>query len=243
MTLPSNSSMDYYENNTATEFTTKLVQTIELDGAWEVGLSSISMPTKVENVLKDECYFYLYIDDTKSKVTLEAGQYDVIDDVISGLSHNQPRVARFGYDARANRVNMWIWSDLRSRAKIEFSIGLAHLLGFRPNFKYAQIDNTRLLAEKPFDLDGTAHMVYVYCDLVEPLLVGDTKVPLLRVLNKTNKMNYIFNPVQFVPIQKKCFDTIEIKLTTSTGDVVPFLPGKSILVLEFRRRAHDYFTI
>ena len=37
MTLPSNSSMEYYPENTAAENTTKLADTMELEGDWEVG--------------------------------------------------------------------------------------------------------------------------------------------------------------------------------------------------------------
>jgi len=51
------------------------------------------------------------------------------------------------------------------------------------------------------------------------------------------------NPIQYVPLQKKGFDTIQIKLATDTGVVVPFLPGKCMVVLEFRRAIHSYFLI
>jgi len=51
------------------------------------------------------------------------------------------------------------------------------------------------------------------------------------------------NPIQYVPYRKKCFDTIQIKLATDTGVVVPFFPGKCVAVLEFRRAMHSYFLI
>ena len=41
MTLPSNSSMQYYPDNTAARYTTKLTSPIELEGDWEVGLVEI----------------------------------------------------------------------------------------------------------------------------------------------------------------------------------------------------------
>ena len=56
VTLPSNSSMNYYEVNKGAQFTTKLAQIIELDGDWEIGLSSIGVPAEVENVIAKECY-------------------------------------------------------------------------------------------------------------------------------------------------------------------------------------------
>jgi len=50
MTLPSNSSMDCYPDNTAAKYTTKLTNVIELDGDWEVGLTEISCPGSLINV-------------------------------------------------------------------------------------------------------------------------------------------------------------------------------------------------
>ena len=44
LTLPSNSSEQYFPNNTLTDFTTKLASTIELTGEWEVGLAEIMFP-------------------------------------------------------------------------------------------------------------------------------------------------------------------------------------------------------
>jgi len=43
MTLPSNSSMNYYPQNTVAQYTTKLNGQIELDSEWEVGLTVTTM--------------------------------------------------------------------------------------------------------------------------------------------------------------------------------------------------------
>src|SRR5271163_2731168 len=44
LTLPSNSSHQFYPNNTMTDFTTKLASTVELTNEWEVGLAEIMFP-------------------------------------------------------------------------------------------------------------------------------------------------------------------------------------------------------
>ena len=41
VTLPSNSSMQYFPNNKKSNFVTKLSRTLQLDGEWEVGLAQI----------------------------------------------------------------------------------------------------------------------------------------------------------------------------------------------------------
>ena len=44
LTLPSNSSMEYFPANTLTNFKTKLAQPLELIGEWEVALSEFQYP-------------------------------------------------------------------------------------------------------------------------------------------------------------------------------------------------------
>src|SRR5688572_10976103 len=44
LTLPSNSSQEFFPDNTLTEFTTKLPSTIGLTNEWEVGLAEITFP-------------------------------------------------------------------------------------------------------------------------------------------------------------------------------------------------------
>jgi len=57
ITLPSNSWMNYHPNNTASQYTTKLNEVIELDGSWELGLLEASFPSKVDKVFPYECYY------------------------------------------------------------------------------------------------------------------------------------------------------------------------------------------
>ena len=44
LTLPSNNSLQFYPQNTVTEFTTQLAQSPNLQGQWEVGLAELQYP-------------------------------------------------------------------------------------------------------------------------------------------------------------------------------------------------------
>ena len=59
---------------------------------------------------------------------------------------------------------------------------------------------------------GSLGLFYIYCDLADYVLVGDTKAPLLRIVDRQSDTkgieHRIMNPVQYVPLQKKCFDTV-----------------------------------
>ena len=132
---------------------------------------------------------------------------------------------------------------------VKFSPALSQMLGFDADTTYD--GHAEHIAKLPMNLTGNVNLVYVYCDLLEQVLVGDTKAPLLRIVSRstdmTSSLDYIehvtFNPVQYVPLQKKCFDTITINLMMDTGAPMSFFPGKSIIVLEFRRCAHPYLVL
>ena len=57
LTLPSNSSMEYYPDNTASHYFTKLPQDINLTGDYEVGLSEIQFSNNYLNVKEEDVWF------------------------------------------------------------------------------------------------------------------------------------------------------------------------------------------
>lgn len=61
LTLPSNSSMNYFPNNTSANFTTHLPHPISLDGSWEVALDEIHYPCSLLTVSEQSAiYIYIY---------------------------------------------------------------------------------------------------------------------------------------------------------------------------------------
>jgi len=125
---------------------------------------------------------------------------------------------------------------------LSFSPALARMLGFPRDVGHCLDD---VLANRKMELfPPTIESVYVYCDLVEHVPVGDTTM-LLRIVNRMSKrgVHETCNPPLYIPLQKKCLDTVEINLMTDTGLAVPFRFGKSFVVLEFRRAAYKYFAM
>jgi len=105
------------------------------------------------------------------------------------------------------------------------------------------------MAELPVNLTGSQNLLYVYCDVLEQVLVGDTKAPLLRITIRLSKEttshaeHVTFNPIQYVPLQKKCFDSVTVYMMNDPGIPMPFLPGISLVVLEFCRSTHPYLLL
>jgi len=120
------------------------------------------------------------------------------------------------------------------------SISLRNKLGFvdMPGHGF---EKGQHVAEKLGDMtDGTVSTLYVYCDILEHVIVGDIMAPLLRIVEMKRRKSYgnmhetLRSPL-YVPLQKKHFDTIEINIMTDTGKPVHFAIGKTVTVLEFKR--------
>lgn len=252
LTLPSNSSMEYYPENTVARYTTKLNSQIELEGDWEVGLTEISIPSEVANVVEGHCYYNIYLSNVLvRKIVLKQKHYERMRNIIRDLHEEQrngvplqdhePLLVKFSYIPQSEKFRMVLE---RRYVAVEFSPDLARLLGFDSDVKYSREEMT---GRRLPNLIGQIHSVYVYCDLLEHVPVGDTTAPLLRIVDKPvtthGNVHQVLNPTLYVPLQKKNFDTVEINIMTDTGVVVPFLMGKSFIVLEFRRAVHPYFSI
>ena len=88
VTLPSNSAMDYYPENTVVCYTTKLAIAVELEGDWEVGLAEMSIPSAVYSVISDIAVVSM---DNKHfrPIVVPQGHYKRVSDLISISSRCQ----------------------------------------------------------------------------------------------------------------------------------------------------------
>jgi len=142
VTLPSNSSMDCYPENSVARFTTKLNGAIELEGDWEVGRTEISFPSDVENVLDGHCYYAIRIVGRFSrKITLEAKHYATIRDLVRKINAKQQMsigdVDLFvEFFVSNGKVGMTFEYQSHVKVTVDFSPDLARLLGLRSDETY-----------------------------------------------------------------------------------------------------------
>ena len=76
---------------------------------------------------------------------------------------------------------------------------------------------------------------YVYTDIIKSQYHGDVVVPVLRSVTVKGEHG------SYVPLNKKIFDTISIKIRDEAGDLFAFEHGKVIITLHFRRSKTQYF--
>jgi hypothetical protein len=95
-----------------------------------------------------------------------------------------------------------------------------------------------------YDFEHYPHYLYVYCDLVRPIIVSDTETQLLRVVKvpmpdeQHETACSSFSNLMYVPLMKNHFQTVEFDIRDQTGESVEFRAGTTIATLHFRKRGY-----
>lgn len=248
LTLPSNSSTSYYPKNNAYNYTTHLPRNIHLDGdEWEVALVEAHFPSIFLTLGEGE-YVEIVIDDAKQpegkstyRMELEAGDYNTVDELLEHINGYQ-KLKEAGFKFIIDSTNGFVGVENNPNLKVTnlfVSNNLALMLGVDsiPGKSADVVRTPDLTLNKPTQM-------YVYCDLVDPQLVGDTMAPLLRIVNiNTRNASYgamvsvHFTDPHYVPVLKSTFETVEIDLRNDKGYHLPFRFGTSCMKLHFRRVA------
>jgi len=247
LTLPSNASMDIYPNNTIAQYVTKLPRRIELNGDWSVSLKEISTPLAFCNIRAN--YYKLTVKSNEmeepEEFVMQEGNYlteESIIDELNRLVYDYQANVRFGL-VMIDGVNVRFRLLTANNVAVRLNRALANLLGMGSDGIH-DFTNSAYTAPTPIDIPFQAQIttLYVYCNILEHVIVGDKTAPLLRVVEgqineKKTRMHDLLNAPLFVPVQKKSFDTIEMWIMTDTGHPVPFSSssGKSHVVLEFKK--------
>ena len=96
-------------------------------------------------------------------------------------------------------------------------------------------------AKFPPDLQGGFSTLYIYCDLVQPQVVGNILAPLLRTVavrgleNYGHTINEIFLAPHYLPVRSKNFSSVHLEIKNDLNELVPFKFGKAVLKLHFRK--------
>ena len=95
--------------------------------------------------------------------------------------------------------------------------------------KSSQVKSSQTYQERP---------LYVYSDLVQTQIIGGSKTDLLReVVYNGSKSTFKPRNLQFIPIRKNKFDTLEIGISETNGTQTEFLNSndESVVTMCFRR--------
>lgn len=240
MTLPSNSSSKYFLNNDPAHYTTQLARRIDLMGLWEVALVEIHYPGNFENVTQEGNTVSVESDGVWSTSVIRTGAYNDINTLLQQINVGVGVAGLFTYDKSTSLISFHLFNDsIKATTKIRLPDSLMLQLGYEPGVNIMESPNA---SKQPDVMKGVPNNMFVYCDIVEPQLLGDVMASVLRVVNtRSDKLQYgrsftqIFQAPMYVPVLKRQFNSIEINLRDSTGYYIPFAFGLSSVVLHFKR--------
>ena len=260
--LVSNASLQKFPANSLSSFTNFLPEQLNLEGQWEVAISEISYPSLYQNVTDGK---FMFFDEKLSKSSefyyLELGLYLSFTDVVEAMNtlnqekhnHNENCIT-VKVSRRTQKVETYLANE---RSGLEFfSTDLGHI--FRKNvgneFGVMLRGNGNHKPKFAYDI-VRIHSLMIYTDLIEYIIVGDTKAPLLRcfpfisklkagdIITTAQYMNYqTISNLQFRPLLKNCFHSIHIDLRDTNGEKIPFVSvGITRLVLMFSKASNIHF--
>lgn len=259
MVLLSNSSFQYYPDNTTAHFITKLPQHLTFEGEWSVALTEIHVPLTFQNLSKKGEYVEYSraaaASDLESGVTIEningtftipAGVYEHLNELIEILNKDSEKShIRFTLQPGRYVKIEKACKNCPGKHAVSLSNGLRRILGF-------QLFNSsihELIGGEPSAGHSPANIyndlptnLMIYSDICEPIVTGDVYTSLLRnVALDLKQYSYggivskTFSRAIYVPLLRKSFETIEIDIRDQFGDTAPFDFGTSTLTLHFRR--------
>jgi hypothetical protein len=256
ISLPSNTHQDLKSSrrNTSSEFHVTLPQAIRLSGDWEVALVEIQHPYSWYTITKEMGKYGQPKNEIRMRnkrtrkvmgIQVRPGNYDNIDHLLAAIHHavtekeKYPKAKAFlkgGFQLKYDEIHRLVTIKcLNEELEICFSELMCYMLGFKlPVLTYTAT------ASYPPDLRGGIDSLYVYCDHVQPQIVGDTMEPLLRIIPVGGRFGDVIHRVfvapHYVGLLNKEFSSVQISIKTDGNRPVPFTFGKSVVKLHFRRK-------
>ena len=132
------------------------------------------------------------------------------------------------------------------------SIHLGWKLNPRIDARLNEQENEKQIFTGDFaaDLSAGSQLMFVYVDIIGYQFIGDTKTPLLRVIDTNRRLKNgsicsiepthrkVFSNLDYKKLFSTTIQSISVQLRTETGKLVPFLgTGKVILSLKFKKFA------
>ena len=206
--------MDVYPDNKIGSYHVKLPQTFDLNGEWEVGLYSVIYPNTWYTIQFQQNHVYYSTDGGQSfwsSAIVDYGYYTSMSELIKSINTAMEKELgntniTFSLNPRTHKVNV----TMAKKHYIALYGQLSKMLGFGGGDI-----KVRKSSESPYlsYLHDTAS-IFVYCNIVQPQIIGNASVPLLRTIAVSRKSGDVitetFNNIQYVPVQTKSFENIEI---------------------------------
>ena len=238
ITLPSESSKKLFPDNNPSEYTVRLPRWVHLKGEWEIGLHSIAYtPWNIIQHLDEPISFMTGGKEGKGRKMRK--HYSSVHEYVSDI--------RKSLVDKSNEIEFFYLLD--GKVKIRLSPGYtlhlrreqAIVLGFMTFEDPAEtydIENAQETGTYKANLYRETN-IHVYCDIVQPQIVGDKMAPLVAVVPcqktaETYETLYAVENIHYIPVQTKSFQNIQVHLRSSTEEPIPFEHGRAAITLHLK---------
>ena len=162
-----------------------------------------------------------------------------IDRFEKGLLKDLNAYVSITYDALTQRLKVSAQNE--KQVRVIFPKQLADILGLDPTMVGKPIRNEENMFKFNVNLHHNFNNLYVYSDNASFTFIGDTVAPILRIVPfyQNSETGYVykeFKSLHYVSVSKSVVDQVHITIKTENGSVVPFVTGKTISKLHFRRK-------
>ena len=245
ITLPSESSKKLFPDNTPSEYTVRVPRWVDLKGEWEIGLHSLAYtPWNIIQHLDDSVLFM-----TGSKQGYGGKMrkhYSSVHEYVSSIRESLKQ-AHFDNSVVDESTDIEFFYLLNGKVKVRLSPGYtlhlrreqAIVLGFMTFEDTAEtytIENAEETGAYKANLYRETN-IHVYCNIVQPQIVGDKMAPLVAVIpyrKATSETVYVSEHIRYIPLQTKSFQDITIHLRSSTEEFISFEHRRVIVTLHLK---------
>ena len=248
--------------NTASSFQIQIPNPIELHGQYEIALIDAVYPHTWFNISDADTTIKIYyysktIGDWKRVYTgnIHANNYKSIEQLVAALNQELINFAKelempagdpkmkFAIDPLISRVVFKM--DTATQPSLLLTKKIQYMLGFSHNFLQGgtvfEGDYKVVIAENAPDKRGGLSQLYVYCNLCEPVTVGNVMANLLAYIPVTGEYPdvqhfQVLNPA-YSPLLNKRFDIIKIEIKDDQNRLINFAFGKVILKIRIKKKS------
>jgi hypothetical protein len=263
VTFMSNVSDPLYNDlNKTSDFWTKLSPAIKFDdGKYEVALVDCILKNTYDILRKDRVYNikvipfdwslfveYEWVEALKSSeypdVTLRYKEYGTMTDLCRAInrkiSYRRNGTFHFNYSMEHDRI--YITSPVDTEL-IHLNDNLRDVLGFKQNMINGKNAGTVsgmdqvIFADYPPGLASDS-CIFLYASFVETSRVGNSNVPLLRVLERKTTHEHVHHynikHLQYVPVNTSYLELCQLTLRSELGDSLAITKGSAVITCHFR---------
>ena len=236
ITLPSESSKKLFPDNNPSEYTVRLPQWVHLNGHWEIGLHSLAYtPWNIIQHLDEPISFMTGGKEGKGRKMRKhySSVHEYVSDIRKSLVDKSNEIEFFYL--LDGKVKIRLSSGYTLRLRREQAIVLGFMTFEDPAETY-DIENAQETGTYKANLYRETN-IHVYCDIVQPQIVGDKMAPLVAMVpygKATNETVYVAENIRYIPLQTKSFQDITIHLRSSTEEFIPFEHRRVIVTLHLK---------